>query len=59
MKCLVCYLELFYISTVKTEKTIPFLAKLDLQDNEMLCCKKKKCCKKYKKGEPCKKCPKF
>lgn len=27
---------------------------------EFSCCKKKKCCKKYKsKGYACKKCPKF
>jgi hypothetical protein len=23
-----------------------------------VCCAKKNCCKKYKKGKPCKKCPK-
>ena len=31
-----------------------------LKEQIDICCKKKKCCKKYKtKGHPCKKCPKF
>ncbi len=30
----------------------------DFETHDFVCDKKKKCCKKWKKGDACKKCPK-
>lgn len=60
IECYGSYLELFYFSSVKPKQSsIFFPVSLENPLNDQICGKKKKCCKKYKKGDPCNKCPKF